>query len=374
MLHPTMKSMLQLSVALMVSLNVCTAAALETDSKQPLSKSEKASDPKDLESCRYFLANHSGVGSTDIYELILDEENLHANMVFIKTINQRVSIACNVDEQRLYLIRETSPLYQTLDISVPNGDLGFSLIVATGASGFSGATCAENGELFAASEASNKVYRYNPMTETTQQFASAQIEGGDIAFGADGHLYLASASPSMAYEVVSGAPNINLGALPQGSTGLALLGDGNFLLSLAGDSLLYVGDNMADFQDITYTLKLEGETFVHSAGDMASGCDLEGAGIAKPSFQEIVTPQVRVVPSLNDGNANVYFQPARMGHVRLEIFDMQGRSVEVLLDTVTDSNQAYTLNFDGSHLPNGVYICQYSANGTKVVEKFMIAK
>ncbi len=331
-------------------------------------------DPEKEVVCRYFLANHSGTNSTDIYELFLNKFTFHANMVWIKTVNQKVSISCNLPNEQLYLIRETSPLYQALDVSIPNGSLGFSLIVATGVAGFSGAVCGADGRIYACSEESNKVYWYQPNTEEAEIFSNAQVGSGDLAFGADGRLFLASATPPAAYEVILGEPNIFLGNIHHGSTGLALLDNGNFILSVAGDSLLYVGNDQAEDQGVAYTLKLDGVTFVHSSGDLASGCDTNNG--ANLTFSNTIpeAASVRVVPSLTEAMTTIHLTPAHSSYARLEVFDMQGRSVQVLLDRVTEPGQAYIFNFDGGHLPNGVYICQYIADGVRAVEKFVIAK
>ncbi len=58
-------------------------------------------------------------------------------------------------------------------------------------------------------------------------------------------------------------------------------------------------------------------------------------------------------------------------HVRLELFDMLGRRVRLLLDEMREPG-TYHLSLDGSNLANGTYILRLTAMGQQLVEKLII--
>jgi hypothetical protein len=348
------------------AMSVSNVYAIETP-HQPESIFEL---PPDHGAWRCFLANYNQSGGTDIYEIVLDSENHQANLNFIKTLPQKVSLAWSSPQELLYLVRETAPTYQTLDVSVPDGPLGFSLIVATGISGFTGAAMGLDGRLYGASEAENKIYHYTFDTEYGAIYSPGQIAGGDIAFGPTGKLYMVSQSPSRAYEILEGEPNISLGPVPEGSTGLALMEDDNFLLSAMGDSLLYVGDEFANDMGIRYTLKLNGETFTHTDGDLASGFSAQSpAGIFQDESIAFLS-----YPNPSRGISNVVFKSDRNEFAQLDVLDMQGRFVAGVARLLAEANQQYTFTFDGSNLPNGIYVYRLTTENSVEVKKFMIAR
>lgn len=58
----------------------------------------------------------------------------------------------------------------------------------------------------------------------------------------------------------------------------------------------------------------------------------------------------------------------------MEIFDMSGRSVATLLNQDVQEGNTYRMTFDGTILPNGIYVAKYVTQSEKEIEKIMIAR
>ena len=67
-----------------------------------------------------------------------------------------------------------------------------------------------------------------------------------------------------------------------------------------------------------------------------------------------------------------YTVPA-IGKVRLEVFDVLGRSVAVLFDG-DQTVGTYTVRFDGTHLASGLYLYRLTAGTNVQVKKMMMLK
>ncbi len=79
-------------------------------------------------------------------------------------------------------------------------------------------------------------------------------------------------------------------------------------------------------------------------------------------------------PNPTSGQSFVSFSNPRAEYATLEVYDMSGRMVQRLFNQVTEPDQEYRLEFNGSNLPNGVYLYRLTTNSETIVEKFMIAK
>ncbi len=53
---------------------------------------------------------------------------------------------------------------------------------------------------------------------------------------------------------------------------------------------------------------------------------------------------------------------------------MNGRQVESLLNEVVNAGQTYRLEFNGSSLPNGVYVYRMTSDKEVLISKFLIAR
>jgi len=95
------------------------------------------------------------------------------------------------------------------------------------------------------------------------------------------------------------------------------------------------------------------------------------------SYQPFSTPGGSVISSLPNpttGQSNVTFSVVDGGYATLDVYDMSGRLVNAIFTGVAQPNNEYRFEFDGSALPNGVYIYRLTTQNEVVNNKFMIAK
>jgi hypothetical protein len=95
------------------------------------------------------------------------------------------------------------------------------------------------------------------------------------------------------------------------------------------------------------------------------------------TWQPFSTPggaAISSLPNPTEGQSNVTFTVAEEGYTTLEVFDMSGRLVDAIFTGVAQPNNDYRFEFDGSSLPNGVYIYRLTTETEVVNDKFMIAK
>src|SRR5690606_33366081 len=99
------------------------------------------------------------------------------------------------------------------------------------------------------------------------------VTGGDLAFGSDGMLYLATRSGNGLYQNWPSdvMPDILIGNLPSKATGLAITDTDELLVSAQGQTSLQVY-NTAGSNIGSYALELDGAAYTLRDGDMASGC------------------------------------------------------------------------------------------------------
>ena len=95
------------------------------------------------------------------------------------------------------------------------------------------------------------------------------------------------------------------------------------------------------------------------------------------SWQPFSTPgsvEISSQPNPTEGLSNVSFTVIEEGYTTLEVYDMSGRLVDAIFTGNTQPNNEYRFEFDGSALPNGVYMYRLTTESEVLVEKFMIAK
>ena len=79
-------------------------------------------------------------------------------------------------------------------------------------------------------------------------------------------------------------------------------------------------------------------------------------------------------PNPSNGLSTVQFNTGTSGRTLLELFDMSGRSVTTLFNQDAEAGQNYRFNFDGTFLPNGVYIYRLTTENEVVIDKMLIAR
>ena len=107
------------------------------------------------------------------------------------------------------------------------------------------------------------------------------------------------------------------------------------------------------------------------------GCSIDPI-VAGPfsSWQPFTTPGSEITSSPNptDGQSTVSFTVVENGYTTLEVFDLSGRVIDGIFTGNTQPNNEYRFEFDGSALPNGVYIYRLTTESEVLNQKFMIAK
>lgn len=94
-------------------------------------------------------------------------------------------------------------------------------------------------------------------------------------------------------------------------------------------------------------------------------------------FDFFSTPGAAVMtssPNPTEGQSFVKFTVAEQTEATLEVYDMSGRKVAEVFNGFTEPSSEYRFEFDGSNLPNGVYIYRLTTDNEVKTEKFMIAR
>ncbi|HKK39890.1 MAG TPA: T9SS type A sorting domain-containing protein, partial [Cryomorphaceae bacterium] len=107
------------------------------------------------------------------------------------------------------------------------------------------------------------------------------------------------------------------------------------------------------------------------------GCSVDPLVVGPVSpWQPFSTPGAGIssMPNPTQGLSNVTFSVVEEGYTTLEVYDMSGRLIDAVFTGVAQPNGEYRFEFDGSALPNGVYIYRLTTQSEVLNNKFMIAK
>lgn len=78
-------------------------------------------------------------------------------------------------------------------------------------------------------------------------------------------------------------------------------------------------------------------------------------------------------PNPTTGISNIKFNAPDSGNMTIEAYDLLGRRVATVFNKEVFESQSYTVTFDGSNLPNGMYLFRITLGGSTSVEKFVIS-
>ena len=79
-------------------------------------------------------------------------------------------------------------------------------------------------------------------------------------------------------------------------------------------------------------------------------------------------------PNPSAGHSDVTFKIDQGGMVTLEIYDLNGRVIEQLFHQEAVEKLEYRAHFDGSSLPNGIYLYRLTTKNQVEIEKFVISR
>ncbi|MCH2215557.1 MAG: T9SS type A sorting domain-containing protein [Flavobacteriales bacterium] len=225
----------------------------------------------------------------------------------------------------------------------------------------------------------NKIYTLNPATGEGTLIGSADVNGGDLFFAPTGdneaeELWIVNRlnnSISRAFDPTNGQIFVDVEQM----YGAALLPNGNVLIADGN------GDGTDGFYEVdltdgsvmrTYDLDL---TMLN--GDLAGKCtDIEPAPSVNNEaiVDELFGAEVNSFPNPTEGQTQVVFKTDYQARTTIEVYDLSGRIVSTLFSGVTAKDIEYRENFDGSALPEGVYIFRLTNDKQTIIEKFMIAR
>lgn len=128
----------------------------------------------------------------------------------------------------------------------------------------------------------------------------------------------------------------------------------------------------------------EGDDFSCSIKDLGSSVDFTikiidnpdgGTQDPNPPFVALQASHLLdTAPNPSSGPTMVWLTTNETTRAVLEVFDINGRVISTLFDQVAQEGMEYQFHFDGSSLPNGVYIYRLTTHSGVVIKKFMIAK
>lgn len=93
------------------------------------------------------------------------------------------------------------------------------------------------------------------------------------------------------------------------------------------------------------------------------------------SWRSFVLPseiQLSSSPNPSDGYSQVRFSLETESQTTLEVFDLNGRSIQQLFSGMAASGVPYQFNFDGSRLSQGIYLYRLTTEAEVVNKKFII--
>ncbi len=111
---------------------------------------------------------------------------------------------------------------------------------------------------------------------------------------------------------------------------------------------------------------------VTQASDLQGCFDLSNA--VAVNVVTCLAPELSSFPNPSKGSSYVSFSNPNEEMTTLEVYDMNGRLVEQLFNQMSMPEQEYRIEFDGSYLPNGVYIYRLTTQSEVVTDKFILAR
>ncbi len=118
-------------------------------------------------------------------------------------------------------------------------------------------------------------------------------------------------------------------------------------------------------------VKAHGGNVTDLADCMPEGCP-DGENVAELTGS--VDMYFEAFPNPTEGITNIQFNAPADVRAVVEVFDMSGRSVETIFNQDVQEGAEYRITFDGTSLPNGIYIAKFITDTETVIEKIMIAR
>jgi len=129
----------------------------------------------------------------------------------------------------------------------------------------------------------------------------------------------------------------------------------------------YYPDTKLDSSYFNFT-KLESKDF--ASGEAFAVFDIFGEDL---EFEELGTALLGAYPSPFNVQTNITYDLGQAGPVRLEVFDIQGRKVAILVEAEQPAGR-HTITWDASDYSSGVYFYKLSSGDFTEVKRMMLVK
>lgn len=349
-----------------------------------------------IDDCEFvmYLASDQNAGAgglTDIYAMTVNPDKT-TNNTLLTTLEfpcHGLAYSPEGNEGRLYMINtaQTHSSYVVWDIE-SNTAIGSPITMKT-----SGGQPIPNvptgvyrdGVLYAASYFHNKVYFINPSTGVAFASIPTDVNGGDLVFDKNGDLWYAHRY-TQEFTNLTGGGSFVIPSLAN-IHGVALMPNGNFMVANgAGESVFYEVDPVAgglvsgglyetgidqlwgDLAGVDCFDNDEAAPKLAKSNSPASGTDIGNTVSVQASAI------MSSYPNPTSGASKVAFTVPNTEMTTLEVYDMNGRNVATIFNQIAEKDQPYSVDFNGTDLPNGVYIYRLTTTNSTIIDKFMIAR
>ncbi|MFK7784057.1 MAG: T9SS type A sorting domain-containing protein [Crocinitomicaceae bacterium] len=325
----------------------------------------------ECENYQLFLAANADQGG-DIYRVTLGEGTVSLELL-IENLG-RPHIAYDESNGLMYIIQgptgEVAIYDPVADIQTTftNISMGGMNITDTYS-----ATVRNDGTLLVGSNLDGAVYEVDPTTGMASNPIDVDVDGGDIIQTNDGDVWVINRGQGRFYNITDGTTEFDVDL--DGIYGAAVMESGMILVGDGGNQLRVVDPAVPGLTETVYELD-----FSITAGDLAGGCGDNYEGMEEPTANspELVVAEgassFTAYPNPTEGISNIQLVAGSSERAVLEIFDMSGRSVVTLLNQDVQEGNTYRLTFDGTLLPNGIYVVKYVTQSETAIEKIMIAR
>jgi len=101
--------------------------------------------------------------------------------------------------------------------------------------------------------------------------------------------------------------------------------------------------------------------------------DLSAVEISEPDSRPLAYSLNQNYPNPFNAETNITFEAQKAGHVQVNVYDINGRLAETLLDKIMPAGE-HRLTFDGSGLASGIYFLSLKADGYQGSKKMTLIK
>ncbi len=198
-------------------------------------------------------------------------------------------------------------------------------------------------------------------------FTLAEVDGGTITTGDPTTVCVGTGSPVTVNASVSGA----FGPLQ----GWGLLDEDFNVLEVRQNNSLFNLDGRAPGLYRIFHASYAVSQDVQGISNISeiTGCLDNSNGIIV-NATSCAAASLSSQPNPSPGPSDVSFTLSESGHASLEVYDLSGKLIRSIFNASAEGGLDYRFHFDGSALPNGVYLYRLTTKDEVLIDKFMIAR